>query len=50
MITLIVVVVLAIALAWASATYMPRPINWIGAGLILLLAAVYLFSGNVDLE
>jgi hypothetical protein len=50
MILLIVIIVLAIALVWASATYLPRPINWIGAGLIILLAAVYLFSGNVEID
>jgi hypothetical protein len=50
MITLIVIVLLAIALAWASFNFLPRPANWIGALVIILLAAVYLFSGNVDLE
>lgn len=45
MIVLIVVVILAILLAWAAYTYIAHPLGWILAALIILLAVVYLFTG-----
>jgi hypothetical protein len=45
MIVLIVVIFLAVVLAWAAYTYIPHPAGWLLAALIILLAVIYLFSG-----
>lgn len=45
MIILIVVIFLAVVLAWAAYTYIPHPAGWLLAALIIVLAVIYLFAG-----
>lgn len=44
MIELIVILLIVAVLAYLAYTYLPKPFNWIGAGIIILIGAVKLLA------
>jgi hypothetical protein len=50
MIGLLILVLIAAILMYCAARFLPSPINWIAVLVILILAAVAVFGGAVEVD
>jgi hypothetical protein len=48
MLALLILILIAAVLVYLAATYLPSPINWIVALIIIILAIVAVFGGAVE--